>query len=430
MADGSIKFDTELDTSGLEQGLDGLGEKSAGAMEEVGSAINKQMAQSLTEIAGKARAESNAIAADAIGAQKLYENEREKIQNSKKNSEALYLARLKENTDKIKELRDLELRSLKSAYELGLISTNEYFAGLADFRDRYFEEGSVGWLNYTTEILKYNKKLSDEQLKALSDAAETTAKNIKKRFDDLIKEKEKFAEKLADYGGIASKNTIIGDDFKLSFTSPADFDEQNARLEQYCDMLLRVKERVDAFWSTDTGNAALDEKNAALRAGYFSQVRDMSVDQGIDFATALAGYSDSAFAEHMLGFEQKNAYAEKISEMLYSSEISDAGKSAARNLGKDFSAELSDELSGLSGKFFSTGEEACKSFSSGFLSQLDNVLKDLRAQIEVQTMRALGAGSASQNVENNTSYNIYGRIDDNTMRVVRESDERRRLMLD
>ena len=45
-------------------------------------------------------------------------------------------------------------------------------------------------------------------------------------------------------------------------------------------------------------------------------------------------------------------------------------------------------------------------------------------------MRALGAGSASQNVENNTSYNIYGRIDDNTMRVVRESDERRRLMLD
>lgn len=430
LADGSIKFDTELDSSGLEKGLCGLGEKSGTALGEVGQKINDGMAQSLAEIASRARDESNSIATDAISAQKLYESERDRLQNNRKNSDALYLAQLKENAEKIKQLRDEELRALKNAYAAGLIDTNEYFSRLEDFRDRYFETGSVGWQSYTAEILKYNKKLSDEQEKALSDAAKTTAENIEKRFDELIKQKEKFEEKLADYGGIARKNTIIGEDLKAEYTSPADMKRQNELLEEYCEWMSEAKRRVDAFWKTDTADEAQNERNAALRSAYFSQVRDMSVEQGIDFASSLFNMEESDFASHLLGFERKNELAEKIAAMLYSSEITEAGKSAGRSLGKDFTEELSGELEGLEGKFFSTGEEACRSFSDGFMSQLENVLKELSAQIEVNVLRALGGDGAPQNIENNTSYNIYGQTGADTIRLLREQDERRRLMLE
>lgn len=134
---------------------------------------------------------------DAIAAEKLYQSESERIQDSKKKAETLYLDNLKDNLDKIRQLRDEEIKCLKSSYELGLISTEEYFSRLADFRDRYFEYGSTGWQNYSAEILKHNKKLSDEQEKALAEAAETVSESIKKRYDAIAKERKILRKRLA-----------------------------------------------------------------------------------------------------------------------------------------------------------------------------------------------------------------------------------------
>ena len=426
MADGSIKFDTELDSGGLVSGLGELAGKTKSSMGEVSKNISSELGEAFAKIAEQSNSESKAIASDAIAAQKLYESESERIQNRKKNSEALYLEQLKENVEKIKLLRDEELKSLKTSYDLGLIDAQEYFSRLADWRDRYFEYGTTGWQSYTAEILKYNKKLSDEQEKALTDAAETVSKNIKKRYDDLLKQQESLREKLADFGGISRKNTIAGDKTDIEFTTYSDMNAQIKQLEQYSSLIGEVKKRSDEFWRTDTDNQALNEKNAQLRSEYFEQIRKMNVDDAIDFANSLLGATDEKFISYLGGFEKKQELAKQISKQLFSSEVSDAADSSARQLGGEFSDALAEELEGLSGKFFSSGEEACKSFGEGFMSKLDSVLSQLSEQITA----GAAAFSAGTNVENNTSYNIYGAATpEDTIRALREREEMKQLMI-
>ena len=433
MADGTIKFDTELNADGLVSGLDELSGESAAAMGGLSQKVNSELGEMLAKIAREASAESQAIASDALQAQAFYESEANRIQDSKKNAETLYLEALKDNVDRIKTLRDEELKSLKTSYELGLISTEEYFSQLSDWRDRYFEYGSTGWQNYTAEILKYNKKLSDEQEKALSDAAKTVSDSIKKQYDELMKEQEKLREKLSDYGGISRKNTIVGEDTDIEFTTLADMDGEIERLEEYGRLIGNVKEKVDGFWRTDTGDAAADELNAALRSGYFEQLRGMSVEDAIDFANTMLGASDEKLAEYLSGYAKKQELAEQLSRNLFSDEVQDAADAAARNLGGEFAGALEEELDGLSGKFFSSGEEACRSFGDGFLANLETVLGELSAQISTGAAALISGGvsAAASNVENNTSYNIYGVASPaETIRLLREREEMKQLMME
>lgn len=433
MADGTIKFDTELDTDGLNSGLGSLCDDSGAAMSALSQSVNKNLGDVFSQIAGEAKKEASQIASDAIAAEKLYQSESERIQDSKKKAETLYLDNLKDNLDKIRQLRDEEIKCLKSSYELGLISTEEYFSRLADFRDRYFEYGSTGWQNYSAEILKHNKKLSDEQEKALAEAAETVSESIKKRYDAIAKEQENLEKRLADFGGISSRNTIVGEDVEIEFTSLANITAQNEALEEYSRLLTAVKEKVDAYWRTDTGDTTLNEKNAALRSSYFSQVRGMSVEDASDFARTMLNVSDSRLSEYLGAFEYKQQLVQNISESLFEDDVSEAADSAARSLGSDFSTALSDELEGLSGKFFSTGEEACRSFGDGFMKTLGEVLSELSAGIAAGAMELGGSGAVyagGQSVENNTSYNIYGAATPaETIRLLREQEELKQLMM-
>lgn len=434
MADGTIKFDTELNPDGLVSGLDSLSDESKSAMSGLSRTVNSEMGDMLSKIAREASEKSKAIASDALAAQALYENESERLHDSKKNAEELYLEKLKDNVERIKTFRDEELKSLKTSYELGLISTQDYFSQLTDWRDRYFEYGSVGWQSYTAEILKYNKSLSDEQQKALSDAAKTVSNNIKKQYDELLKEQESLKEKLSDFGGISRKNTIVGDDTKIEFTSLADMNSEIETLEEYGRLISEVKAKIDDFWRTDTQDEATNERNAALRSGYFEQLRGMSVEDAQDFANALLGASDSKLNEYLSGYAKKQELAEQISKNLFSDEVQDAADSAARNLGNEFTNALEEELDSLSGKFFSGGEEACKSFGEGFLANLETVLSELSAQISAGAAGLLSAGSlqaSGTNVENNTSYNIYGTSSPaETIRLLREREEMKQLMME
>lgn len=435
MADGTIKFDTELDSSGLEAGLGKLSDNSAAAMEKVSVGVNGELAKAFSELAGEAKAKAAQITSDAIAAEQLYESESDRIQNSKKKAEALYIEQLRDNVEKIKELRQQELKSLETSYELGLIDTEEYYTRLADFRDRYFAYGSVEWMNYTAEILEHNKKLADEQEKALSKAAQTTAENISDTFEQLEKQQTKLEEKLTSFGGISRKATITGDE-KIEYVTLGNIEKQNEKLREYSSLLSDAQKRVADFWRTDTGDAAVDEKNAELRKSYFDQMRDMSVEEGIDFGRMLSATSDETLFGHLSAFEEQQRLADEISKSLYSTDVSDAADRAARNLGADFSSALGDELEGLSGKFFTSGESACKSFGEGFMASLEGVLAELSAGI-AEGVAGLGYGQngnlgySQSSVENNTSYNIYGTSTPaETIRLLREREEIKQMMLD
>lgn len=418
MADGTINFDT-----GLNSDLGKLSEK-----------VNKELGESLKKIGEEAKASAFAITSDAVNAEKKYEAEKERIQSKRKNSDQKYLDFLRDNVNKIRSLRQEELKCLEASYDLGIISTEEYYQGLENYRDRYFRKGSAKWIDYTAEILEHNKKLADEQEKALLDAAETTADDIKNVFSALEKEQAALSEKMQNLP-IHQNNKLKSGEGTIEFVSLANIEKQNDVLEEYLYYMSEAQRKISDFWRTDTDDAALNEKNAGLKRDYFSQMRDMSIEDALDFAKALLGNTEEALYKHLGAFEEREMLAESISKALFSEETADAADSAARNLGKNFSDALADELSSLSGKFFSSGESACESFGEGFMATLDRVLSGLSSRISAGVM-ALGydnllSGGDTNNIENNTNYNIYGSsTPTETIRLMREKEQMKKMMLE
>ncbi len=434
MADGTIIFDTELNSDGLSEDLGKLSDKSQAELGKLSEKVNKELGESLKKIGEEAKARALAVTSDAINAEKKYESEKERIEGKRKNSDQMYLDFLRDNVKKIRSLREEELKCLEASYDLGIISTEEYYTGLENYRDRYFRKGSADWIDYTVEILEHNKKLADEQEKALLSAAETTADDIKKVFSTLEKERESLSEKMQNLP-IHRNNKLIDGENTIEFVSLADIEKQNDVLEQYLHYMSEAQRKISDFWRTDTDDEALNEKNAGLKRNYFSQMRDMPIQDALDFARALLGNTEEKFYEHLGAFEEREMLAESISKALFSEEAADAADSAARNLGENFTEALTDELSSLSGKFFSSGESACESFGEGFMATLDRVLSSLSARISAG-VSSLGYGNLSgggntNNIENNTSYNIYGSsTPTETIRLMREKEQMKKMMLE
>ena len=434
MADGSIVFDTELNPEGLNEGLQNLGDSSSASLKNVSDAVNRKLSEAFGDAAGNIKGETKAITDNAIALEKQYDAEAQRVHNSRMQKEAGYVEYLKNNLDRIRGVRNDELKCLELSYELGIISTEEYFTRLEAFRDRYFLKGSADWINYTGKILEHNQKLANEQEKALSKAAEETAEKINDIFEELEKKREKLNDKLSSYGGISHKNRIVGDDIDIEYVSLSQLDKQNEQLEEYLRLMTGAQKRINEYWRTDTGNPETDEKNRELRNNYFNQMRDMSVEDATDFARAISGTTDEMLKKHLAGFERREELAEEISKALYSTDAAEAAQDAAKNLGNDFSYALAEELETLSGKFFTSGKSACDSFGEGFMSNLNKVLAELSKSV-VTGLNELGypnllSGGVS-NVENNTSYNIYNpESPAETMRLIREKDELKKMMLE
>lgn len=402
MPDGTLSFDTELDTSGVEAGLSELEKKTVSSAENVDKALTES-----AKAVVKALQDTDSVAGNTAA----------DVQNK-------YLTALENCLNNSALLVNDAMKSLKLAYEVGAIDTEEYFSSLEKYRDRYFSRGSVEWQEYTAEIIKHNRTLLSEQNKALEDAYASVTKDIKKQFDELEKDREKLEKKLFDYGGISRTVTIKGDE-DITFTALGDIKAQNADLQEYCDLLLQAKARVENYWRTDTDDAEQNAKNRNLRDNYFSQIRGLSVAEGIDFAKILTGTGEQKFTDYLDEYAKKTDLSKSISNMLMTTEVSDTCATAGENLGKSFTNALSEELESLSGKFFSTGEEACKSFSQGFASKIAETLSQLSAQIYIDANKTL-AGS----VENNTSYNIYSdNSPSETIRKLKQQEELKELIL-
>lgn len=434
MADGSIVFDTELNTDGLNNGIRELGENSGEGLKNVSDTVNKELAEAFGKAAAEVKTQTGIITESAIAAEKAYGSESERVIADKRKSEEEYLQYLRDNLDKIKGIRDDELKCLELSYEMGIIDTEEYFSRLEDFRDRYFSKGSSEWLNYTGKILQHNQKLADEQQKALTKAAEETADKINDVFEELEKEQNKLSEKLSSYGGISRKNKIKADGGDIDYVSFADIDKQNEQLEEYFRLMTNAQRRINEYWKTDTGDAETDERNRQLRNSYFGQIRDMSIEDATDFARTISGTEDGVLFSHLDAYEEREKIADRISRTLFSTEVSEAAETAAKNLGSDFTDALGDELSSLSDKFFASGKSACESFGEGFLSSLDAVLGDLSRAV-ISGAAGLGYDGAlqggSSNVENNTSYNFYNAASpQETIRLLREREELKKMMLE
>lgn len=230
---------------------------------------------------------------------------------------------------------------------------------------------------YNDEIEKQQEYMEDAHIERLKEAAEKEraihearlkdVENLKKgliqTYDDMAAEvisdieelqktQQSFATKLANYGGDIEQQSYytLGGEQK-TYNTLANLNKQARTLEKYRDVLLKVKER---------GNVPQE---------FFDNIRSMSVDEGLEYATMLTRLSDKKFERYISDWQHKQDVADEIAKQLYADDVEELGDS----IGKKFE-EASEE-------FYDVGKQAEELFEDGFLQNFAGMITGIKESI-------------------------------------------------
>lgn len=302
----------------------------------------------------------------------------------------------KEQSDILKEQQEQELRDLKHALEMKLITEKDYYKGLAKFRDQYFQEGSEEWQDYTEEIFKYYKQQASEAIEEIG----KIQGDLIDTFDDHMKlTRTVTVENWFEDGSALTWNELN--------TSTKELDE----IKEYVDKLNAAEERLLA---NGYGEKFVND--------YMAKIREMSVEDGLEYVRLLTSADDSTFNKHIgIEFEKENTFRE-----LAASALDDETEELQKEIVSAFEEINSDlELS---------GEESASTWVKSFLAEIKELMPDVVSEITSAfnnlvvspTLSLSGAmgGTTTTNSTFSPSYNFYGASGESTsMRRARAKND-------
>lgn len=295
----------------------------------------------------------------------------------------------KEQSDILKEQREKELRDLKFYHETGEISDAEYYSELAKYRDKYFEEGSSEWQDYTREIYDYNKSLKDDVLKVYEEMVDEEKNKILESMTELEKAKDTMASKLKNYGDLYYTYELptlklkSGEEITPKKTVLSDIGKQNDTLKQYADTLTSLKER------------------GSIPSALLTAIKEMSVDEGLAFAKTLLNASDEQFEAYLNDWKEKQSLSEQIANELYLGEETEIKEKFLETFGQ------------IPEDFFGIGKESAEQYGDGFMSQLRTIWGEVQQMLMTELFPKIsnvgfdinsGAGGTTNNYS--ATYNI------------------------
>ena len=260
----------------------------------------------------------------------------------------------------IKQSLNAVLGIIENSHKLGIISDKEYYDTMAKIRDTYFEEGSEEWQSYTDEIEAYY----DDVLTGLAEKMRN------------------FSEKLQDdTHKTFSTTTLYEGDKPTTWTSLANMDSQNAKLEEYLYFLNEVK-----------------KTRGEIPESALADLENMDVDDAITFLKTMVNASDAEWNNWVEGIEKNKQLAEEISANFYDEELK--GNQELIN-------KLVEQWGEIPEDFFAIGEDCASQYGDGFESVLGGILSELRA--EIASSLSVGPSSALISVSAGTTGggNVY-----------------------
>lgn len=303
---------------------------------------------------------------------------------------------IKENAKTATESFKTLLEQLDFQRDLDIVSEDEYYEKLENLRDSYLTKGTKEWYSYTVKIYEYQQKLIKDSQKAFENAKKDFEKgyddfiqSVEKKVGDLLKNQQKLAGKLSDYGGLYDTDAVIGVEYEWSEDGktltekevkglkPNNLKEQTAEIKKFSDNLLALKERAD------------------IPQEFFATLRDLSVEDGIKFTDALLNFDDETLNQYISDWKEKQEAANKISKQLYADEYEEVKK------------EIEDEFGTLPEKFMEIGKDSGSEFIEGFKTTVTEKLDEARLFIQNQLqsiMPTAAYAGASGGVYNSTNY--------------------------
>ena len=223
-------------------------------------------------------------------------------------------------------------------------------------QEKLQEEANKAYLDGLKETAEKERKIFEARKKDVENLKETIVNAysdmVSEAFDsisELQKTQESFAEKLAGYGGLTYKKTYKNKyGKKVTENWLSDLSDQNEFLEEYYDMLMKVKDR---------GNVPKE---------FFSVIRDMRLEEGLEYANSLLELSDEDFAKYISEWERKQETAKHISKALYEDEATELATS------------INDEFDSFKDDMFGIGKDSAGEFGDGFIQQLKFLVRDIQ----------------------------------------------------
>lgn len=432
MSDGSIKFDVKLDTDQFCTDLKNMAKNSATALELIDDAFSsgavsglKTLDSVFTSAFGKlidfTDEEKNYLLNFSDSAIKSEEERQKAISNIREKAANDELKKLTD-ADRIKnEMIEREYQQLKNSLDLGLVSQEEYYLNLKNFRDKYFQVGSKEWEDYTIEILAYCKKtaesVADAQKKAILSVFSEMSEEVDGMFDDIVKTQEKMESKLKSYGNLYNERSFTSSSTgnTYSWLALGDLENDISVLQNYNNALKKAKDLLYEVFPV-AGSGISDEISLANKnyiKTFFSELSDMSVEEGLTFSSFLTRIPKENASTYLSSWAKKQSLSEEIAKNLYSDEAMELYNSSIDNMAKEMITKLEESFGDLPDNFFDEGVASALGFGDGFIQSLKGVFDNIRSQINsefVKIMPSYTAAPIQGNtiVENSTSYNIYG----------------------
>lgn len=285
--------------------------------------------------------------------------------------------------------RKTEESFLEWKFDQGIITEREYYQKLEEYRDKYFVKGSEDWQDYTDKIFKYYKDQATSAIDAIGEMQEDLI--------DTFNDHGKLTRTVTVEGWNEDGSALIWNELN---TSTKELDE----VTEYVDKLNAAEQRMlDNGFDEDFVNK------------YMAKIREMSVEEGLEYVRLLANANDDTFKRHInIEYEKEETY-KKLATSALDDEITD---NAAEFKDAYISALEAAGFEVPEG-FFDIGKNSAESFEQGFSEQLASLFNPIK-----ETMMALmpglsfeGAGLAAVNRTFAPVYNFYSSNDTTTEQI-------------
>ena len=274
-----------------------LGIKSS--TEVVSDALTSLIAETQTSVQ-KVLEDQNAT---LLESERFYLSETERLSDSKEENDKKYLDKLKSKSEEQRKIYDAEVQDA---------------------------------LNAKQKIIEIFNSMAQDAFKKIT---------------DLQNLQNDFAKKLDDSIKLFKTNTVSFGKVTETWYSIADLPKQTKQLEDFYDLLVRVKNR---------GNVPTE---------FFSMLRNMSIDEATKASKALLSLSDSEFSAYFDNWQHLREVETRIAKDVYADEAADLVSS------------INSQFDEIANNFLTIGENSADEFEDGFTAKLSAVLQTIRQMI-------------------------------------------------
>lgn len=213
------------------------------------------------------------------------------------------------------------------------------------------------------KIYDANQKDIENSQKSIMNSIQNLAETAIDSLEKVEDKQKDFRGKLRDFGDLVGMATFTSGDKEIEFPIVGDYSQINTMLENYLDIMEKLKARGD------------------LPQEFFDQFLDMDVGEATTKAQAFVNMSDEAFNTYMDNYKKSLSLTDKISKVLYADQVEEAKQEVIDAFGQ-FNEDMEEQ-----------GGENAKAWIDGFIEKVREIMPDVISSIGLQFANLLPQGA-------------------------------------